>query len=293
MAFVVAAFYRFVGMGDCEGLQRELLDRSKALGVCGTVLLAGEGINGTIAGDEAGIAGMFEFLRSLPGLEGLSYRRSLAEEMPFPRMKVKVKKEIVTFGQAVDPTRAVGTYVSPQDWNALMDDPEVLVLDTRNEYEVAVGSFDGAMNPETVAFREFPDFVAEKLDPGKHTKVAMFCTGGIRCEKASSYLVSQGFGEVYHLEGGILSYLEQVPESESRWRGECFVFDERVTVVHGLAQGSYVDCKSCGYPLSGEERATSDYVVGLHCPYCVSRLTDDQRSRFQMRREQRERRQGG
>jgi UPF0176 protein len=293
MAFVVAAFYRFVGMGDCEALQRELKARCEALGVGGTVLLASEGINGTIAGDEAGIADVFEFLRSLPGLEGLSYRRSLAEEMPFPRMKVKVKKEIVTFGQAVDPTRAVGTYVSPQDWNALMDDPEVLVLDTRNEYEVAVGSFVGAVNPETVAFREFPDFVAEKLDPGKHTKVAMFCTGGIRCEKASSYLVSQGFGEVYHLEGGILSYLEQVPESESRWRGECFVFDERVTVVHGLAQGSYVDCKSCGYPLSEAERATSDYVVGLHCPYCVSRLTDDQRSRFQMRREQRERRQGG
>jgi UPF0176 protein len=167
------------------------------------------------------------------------------------------------------------------------------VVDTRNEYEVAVGSFVGAVNPETVAFREFPGFVAERLDPQKHTKVAMFCTGGIRCEKASSYLVSQGFGEVYHLEGGILSYLEQVPESESRWRGECFVFDERVTVVHGLAQGSYVDCKSCGYPLSEAERATSDYVVGLHCPYCVSRLTEDQRSRFQMRREQRERRQGG
>jgi UPF0176 protein len=263
------------------------------LGVCGTVLLAAEGINGTIAGTEAGIAAVFEFLRSLPGLEGLGYRRSLAEAMPFPRMKVKVKQEIVTFGQAVDPTSAVGTYVSPQDWNALIDDPEVLVIDTRNEYEVAVGSFVGAMNPETVAFREFPDFVAEKLDPSKHTKVAMFCTGGIRCEKASSYLVSQGFGEVYHLQGGILNYLEQVPEAESRWRGECFVFDERVTVLHGLVQGSYVDCKSCGYPLSEAERGSPDYVVGLHCPYCVSRLTDDQRSRFQMRREQRERRKGG
>jgi UPF0176 protein len=263
------------------------------LGVCGTVLLAAEGINGTIAGTEAGIAAVFEFLRSLPGLEGLGYRRSLAEAMPFPRMKVKVKQEIVTFGAAVDPTRAVGIYVSPQDWNALVDDPEVLVIDTRNEYEVAVGSFAGAVNPETVAFREFPAFVAEQLDPGKHTKVAMFCTGGIRCEKASSYLVSQGFGEVYHLEGGILNYLEQVPESESRWRGECFVFDERVTVLHGLEQGSYVDCKSCGYPLSEAERATSDYVVGLHCPYCVDRLTEDQRSRFQMRREQRERRKEG
>lgn len=206
---------------------------------------------------------------------------------------MKVKREIVTFGAEVDPTRVVGTYVSPEDWNALVDDPEVLVIDTRNEYEVAVGSFAGAVNPETVAFREFPDFVAEKLDPQKHTKVAMFCTGGIRCEKASSYLVSQGFGEVYHLQGGILNYLERVPEGESLWNGECFVFDERVTVLHGLEQGSYVDCKCCGYPLSEAEREGPDYVVGLHCPYCVDRLTEDQRSRFQMRREQRERRKGG
>jgi UPF0176 protein len=265
MAFVVAAFYRFVGMGDIQGLREVLQQRCEDLGICGTILLAAEGINGTIAGERAGIEGIFEFLRSRPGLEGLGYRESMAQERPFSRLKVKVKREIVTLGQPMaDPTQQVGTYVSPQDWNAIVDDPDVIVIDTRNDYEVGIGSF-------------------VKQQP----KVAMFCTGGIRCEKASAYLLSQGFEEVYHLQGGILSYLEQVPEEESRWEGECYVFDERVSVVHGLAEGTYDACTSCGHPLSEADCQSQDYVAGLHCPHCVGNLTEDQRSRFQMRLEQR------
>lgn len=288
MAFVVAAFYRFVGMGDIQGLREVLQQRCEDLGICGTILLAAEGINGTIAGERAGIEGIFEFLRSRPGLEGLGYRESMAQERPFSRLKVKVKREIVTLGQPMaDPTQQVGTYVSPQDWNAIVDDPDVIVIDTRNDYEVGIGSFVGAVNPGTRSFREFPAFAVENLDPEKQPKVAMFCTGGIRCEKASAYLLSQGFEEVYHLQGGILSYLEQVPEEESRWEGECYVFDERVSVVHGLAEGTYDACTSCGHPLSEADCQSQDYVAGLHCPHCVGNLTEDQRSRFQMRLEQR------
>ncbi len=287
MGFVVAAFYRFVGLGDCSALRGEVLARAQGLGICGTILLATEGINGTIAGSAEAIEGLFEFLRLIPGLAGLSYRASAATQQPFSRMKVKVKREIVTLGQPqADPAKQVGTYVKPGDWNRLVDDPEVLVIDTRNGFEVSVGSFEGAVNPGTLSFSEFPTYVAENLDPQRHQRIAMFCTGGIRCEKASSYLLSQGFDQVYHLEGGILSYLEQVPEAESRWAGECYVFDERVAVGHGLVEGSYSACTSCGHPLSEGDRQSPAYEVNFTCPYCVDKLTEGQRLSFDMRRRQ-------
>ncbi|MCP4616312.1 MAG: rhodanese-related sulfurtransferase [Bradyrhizobium sp.] len=241
MAYRVAAFYQFAALPDFRALREPLRALCTGLGLKGSVLLAPEGINGTMAGTDDGIAAFVEALQhgDLFGgrLDDLELKFSAADAMPFQRLKVRLKKEIVTLGDAsVDPNRQVGTYVDAVDWNALIADPDTLVLDTRNAFEVAMGTFEGAVDPGIRSFGEFKDFTAQKLDPARHRRIAMFCTGGIRCEKASAYLLARGFAEVFHLKGGILKYLEGVPESESRWRGECFVFDERVALGHGLRE---------------------------------------------------------
>ncbi len=233
---LVAALYKFVSLPDFREMREPLHAVCTRNGVFGTLLLAEEGINGTIAGPEAGVRAVLDFLRADPRMADLEHKESTAASMPFKRMKVRLKKEIVTLGVPVDPNRHVGTYVAPEDWNALISDPDVVVIDTRNDYEVEVGTFEGAIDPGTPSFRDFPAFVERSTALANKPKVAMFCTGGIRCEKASSYLIEQGFGEVYHLRGGILKYLETVPEQESLWRGECFVFDEREALGHGLAE---------------------------------------------------------
>lgn len=269
MTYRVATFYKFVELLDWEALRSPLLHYCNAQGLCGTILIAREGINGTIAGQGNTVQQALAYLCEDPRLADLSPRWSDAEAQPFGKMKVKLKSEIVTFGQPeIHPAQQAGTYVEPEDWNALIADPEVLVLDTRNAYEVRIGSFKGAIDPQTEKFRDFPAYVEQQLDPSQHPKVAMFCTGGIRCEKASAYLKQQGFGEVYHLKGGILSYLEAVPPEESLWQGECFVFDERVAVKPGLETGSYVMCQACGQPLSEQEQQSDRYELGISCPHC-------------------------
>jgi UPF0176 protein len=257
----VAALYRFTPFPAPEALRQPLLATCEAQGVKGTVLLAREGINGTIAGASAGLDAVLAHIRALPGCDALDVKFSTAPAMPFGRLKVRVKREIVTMGQpGIDPTLSVGTYVDAQDWNALIADPDTLVIDTRNDYEVAIGTFAGAVDPATPSFRDFPAWFRahrEELMAGK-TKVAMFCTGGIRCEKSTAFLRAEGVEAVYHLRGGILKYLEHVPESESLWQGECFVFDERVSLGHGLARGTHTRCQPCGRP----------YPVGGACPLC-------------------------
>ncbi len=269
MTQVVAAFYKFVRLPDFAEKQHSLLSYCDALGVKGTILLAEEGINGTIAGSRHSIDSVLSFLRSDPRLADLEHKESCAESQPFDRMKVRCKKEIVTIGlPETDPNEQVGTYVSPNDWNALISDPEVTVIDTRNDYEVNIGTFQGAQNPQTSSFRQFPDYVRNHLDPTKHKKVALFCTGGIRCEKASAFMLSQGFQEVYHLKGGILKYLEEVPDFESLWEGECFVFDQRIAVSHGLKPTTYDRCRSCGHPISEADKLSPQYQEGISCRYC-------------------------
>ncbi|AXS41966.1 rhodanese-related sulfurtransferase [Breoghania sp. L-A4] len=235
---LVAALYKFVSLPDFREMRDPLHGVCVENGVFGTLLLAAEGINGTIAGPEAAVRAVLDFLRADPRMADLEHKESTASSMPFRRMKVRLKKEIVTLGVPVDPNRSVGTYVAAEDWNALISDPDVVVIDTRNDYEVELGTFEGAIDPKTPSFRDFPAFVEASTALANKPKVAMFCTGGIRCEKASSYLVERGFGEVYHLRGGILKYLETVPEDESLWRGECFVFDERAALGHGLAESA-------------------------------------------------------
>lgn len=282
---VVAALYHFARLDDFADLQAPLKALCEGAGIRGTLLLAREGINGTISGSREGIDRVLAWLRADPRLAALEHKESFAGSHPFVRLKIKLKKEIVTLGVPfVDPTAVVGTYVDPQDWNALISDPEVVVIDTRNDYEIAIGSFEGAVDPGTRTFREFPDYVATRLDPQRHRKVAMFCTGGIRCEKASSYMRQQGFEAVYHLKGGILKYLEEVPESESLWRGECFVFDERVGVTHGLKVGASAMCYGCRRPVTPEDMASEHYEEGISCPACHDSLTDEQRARFAERR---------
>lgn len=279
---IVAAFYKFVSLPDFAQIQNPLLSYCQEQGVKGTILLAREGINGAIAGSRQAIDSVLDFLRADPRLVDLEHKESFAETPPFERMKVRLKSEIVTLGlPEVDPSEQVGTYVNPQEWNDLISDPEVTVIDTRNDYEVNIGSFQGAQNPQTSSFRDFPDYVRGNLDPTKHKKVAMFCTGGIRCEKASSFMLAQGFAEVYHLKGGILKYLEEVPATESLWEGECFVFDERVAVSHGLEAGSYELCLSCGRPISQEDKASPKYEQGISCSYCFDSLTEEKRLRQQ------------
>ncbi|WP_445633728.1 rhodanese-related sulfurtransferase [Nostoc sp. DSM 114161] len=279
---VVATLYKFVKLPDFAEKREPLLSYCQEQGIKGTILLAEEGINGTIAGSRQAIDSVLWFLRSDPRLADLEHKESYTQTPPFERMKVRLKQEIVTLGlPEIDPNERVGTYITPQEWNDLISDPEVTVIDTRNDYEVNIGTFQGAENPQTVSFREFPDYVRQHLDPTKHKKVALFCTGGIRCEKASSFMLSQGFAEVYHLKGGILKYLEEIPPQESLWEGECFVFDERVAVSHGLEEGSYELCLCCGYPISEEDKLSPKYEQGISCAYCFDSLTDEKRARQQ------------
>jgi len=284
---VVCALYRFVDLVNYEEIQTPLLNIMNANQVKGTLLLASEGINGTIAGDQEGIDNVLNWLKSNPCLTDLTAKFSFDTENPFYRTKVKLKKEIVTLGvEGIDPNRVVGTYVKPKDWNALISDPEVLLVDTRNDYEISIGTFKNAVDPKTTNFREFPQYVKENLDPKKHKKVAMFCTGGIRCEKSTAYLKEQGFGEVYHLEGGVLKYLEEVPESETMWEGECFVFDNRVSVNHQLEKGQYDQCHGCRLPITEEDKKSDKYMQGVSCHQCHDSLSEQQKLRFLEREKQ-------
>ncbi len=295
---LVAAFYAFTPLDDAR--REALLEALPALAregcVLGSVLVAHEGVNGTISGPEPGVDAVLDYMRSSLDLGDdhyarLEVKRSWADQPVFRRFKARRKKEIVTIGiSRVDPSASVGTYVDPNDWNALVDDPNTLVIDTRNSYETAIGTFDGAIDPGTESFRDFPQWAEQTLRPmleqQGNKRIAMFCTGGIRCEKASSYLQQEGFGEVHHLRGGILKYLEQVPESESRWRGECFVFDQRVALNHQLEPGEYSLCHACGLPLSPEQREHPSTIKGVQCLHCVDRFTDADRERFAMRQRQ-------
>jgi UPF0176 protein len=285
--YVVAALYKFVRLDDHTELRAPLLALMRQHNIRGTLLLAAEGINGTVAGKLDAINTLIDWLCSDARFANLQYKTSRHHQQPFYRSKVKLKAEIVTMGvEDIDPNQSVGTYVAPQDWNALIADPEVTVIDTRNSYEVRIGSFEGAVNPATDSFREFPDYVSTHLDPGTHKKVAMFCTGGIRCEKSTAYLKQQGFEEVYHLSGGILKYLEEVPEEDSLWRGECFVFDNRVTVDHQLRRGQYEQCHACRMPITTDDMASTDYQAGVSCPHCISHTDSHQRQRFSERQRQ-------
>ena len=284
---VVIALYRFADFHDFRDFREPLYDVMFANEVRGTLLLANEGINGTIAGPRFGIDKVIEWLALDARFSSLEKKESYAELNPFYRTKVKVKKEIVTMGvNDIDPRHISGTYVEPKDWNELIDDPEVLLLDTRNQYEIEIGSSQRATNPETESFREFPDYVSKKLDPNKHKKIAMFCTGGIRCEKSTAYLKQQGFQEVYHLRGGILQYLEDVPEAESKWKGECFVFDNRVTVNHQLEQGNYDQCHACRMPITESDKQKKEYRSGVSCHYCFAKSSTEQLERFAEREHQ-------
>lgn len=283
----VCAMYRFVELPHFADLKQPLLEQMLALDIKGTLLLAQEGINGTVAGSGQAIEALLDWLRQEERLRDIDYKLSFDEQQPFYRTKVKLKKEIVTMGvEGIDPKRVVGTYVKPKDWNALISDPEVLLIDTRNNYEVEIGSFKGAVNPETATFREFPDYVAKNLDPAKHKKVAMFCTGGIRCEKSTAYLKEQGFDEVYHLEGGILKYLEEVEPDETLWEGDCFVFDNRVSVDHSLEKGHYDQCHACRMPITEKDKRSEHYQQGVSCPKCIGKHSRRQLQRFKEREKQ-------
>lgn len=285
--FTVAALYHFTRFADPAALRGPLLDLARAQGVRGSLLLAPEGINGTIAGSRAGIDAMLAHIRALPGCADLEWKESPAADMPFGRMKVRLKREIVTMGQPdVDPRARVGHYVQPQDWNALISAPDVVVIDTRNDYEVAIGSFAGAVDPGTRSFGEFPAWWAENADRFHNKRIAMFCTGGIRCEKSTNFLLGQGVQEVFHLKGGILKYLEEVPAQDSLWQGECFVFDQRVSVGHGLVQGGNAMCHACRRPVTPADRAHPDYEEGVSCPACITTFDEDRRARFRERMRQ-------
>ncbi|WEK47466.1 MAG: rhodanese-related sulfurtransferase [Candidatus Andeanibacterium colombiense] len=291
----VAALYQFTPLPDPAALRGPLAELCEAGGVKGTLLLAREGINGTIAGTDEAIARVIDHIRALPGCSALELKYSRAAEMPFHRMKVRLKREIVTMGQPdIDPLASVGTYVAPEDWNALIADPATIVIDTRNDYEVAVGRFRGAVDPETASFRDFPAWFRAERErlfgncdaPKVAPKVAMYCTGGIRCEKATAFLKSEGIEDVFHLKGGILKYLEDVPQADSLWEGECFVFDQRVTVAHGLAPGSYELCHACRRPVSDADKASALYEEGVSCPACHAERSDEQRAAYAERHRQ-------
>jgi UPF0176 protein len=283
----VAALYRFRRVAAPDRLRASLFDFCAARGICGTLLLAGEGINGTVAGMDAAIDDLVAHLAGPLGFDGMEVKFSRAAAMPFHRLKVRLKREIVTMGVAdVDPLAGVGAYVDPIDWNRLIEDPDTVLVDTRNGYETALGSFVGAIDPQTESFRDFPAWAERNAALLAGRKVAMFCTGGIRCEKATAYLKARGYDEVYHLKGGILRYLEEVPADESRWRGECFVFDERVSVVHGLAEGEAQLCRACRRPLTAEDRASAQFEPGIACPHCYASRTPEDRARYAERQRQ-------
>jgi UPF0176 protein len=284
---VVTALYRFAKFPDFESFREPLQSLMVKEGVKGTLLLATEGINGTIAGSRQGIDAVIAWLESDDRFTGIEVKESYVNNNPFYRTKVKLKREIVTMGiEGIDPNDIVGTYVDPGDWNKLISDPEVLLLDTRNDYEVEIGTFENAVNPDTETFREFPDYVSKELDPKKQKKVAMFCTGGIRCEKSTAYLKQQGFEEVFHLKGGILNYLEQVPEEESMWQGECFVFDNRVTVNHKLEKGHYDQCHACRLPITEKDKQHANYQKGVSCHRCYGKHSEEQMKRYEARERQ-------
>jgi len=287
MSIVVCALYRFVALENYQEIQTPLLDIMNNNEVKGTLLLASEGINGTIAGSRSAIDNVIRWLKLDPRFKNLTTKESFDESNPFYRTKVKLKKEIVTMGiEGIDPNRTVGSYVKPKDWNALISDPDVLLVDTRNDYEISIGTFENAVDPKTTNFREFPQYVKDNLDPEKHKKVAMFCTGGIRCEKSTAYLKEQGFDEVYHLEGGVLKYLQEVPEEETMWKGECFVFDNRVSVNHQLEKGQYDQCHGCRLPITEEDKKSEKYIVGISCHQCFDSISEDQKQRFSEREKQ-------
>jgi len=285
--YIVAALYHFTRFADPAALQPPLLDLCKSRGVMGTLLLAKEGINGTIAGDREGIDAVLAHIRGLPGCADLDWKESTATVAPFHRMKVRLKKEIVTMGQPdVDPVARVGNYVDPADWNDLISAPDVAVIDTRNDYEVAIGTFEGAVDPETKSFGEFPAWWEKNKQRFHNKKIAMFCTGGIRCEKSTNYLMGQGVEDVYHLKGGILKYLEVVPQEDSKWDGECFVFDARVSVGHGLEEGPHSLCHACRRPLRPEDRTHPAFEQGVSCHQCIDKTTDADKGRFRERQKQ-------
>lgn len=287
MSYLVAALYHFARFPDFASFRAPLQAVADENGVKGTLLLAHEGINGTIAGPAEGIANVLAFIRARPELAGTEHKESHASKMPFNRMKVRLKKEIVTMGvDNIDPLRTVGTYVEAKDWNDLISDPETIVIDTRNDYETAIGTFRGAVDPKTKTFREFPRWVAENRGLHNKPKIAMYCTGGIRCEKATAFMKEQGFDEVYHLKGGILKYLEEVPEQESLWDGACFVFDERVSVTHGLKEGEHELCHACRHPVTPEDKLSAAYEEGVSCPHCAESYSEADRARFRERQHQ-------
>ncbi|GBQ12312.1 oxygen-dependent tRNA uridine(34) hydroxylase TrhO [Swaminathania salitolerans] len=290
----IAALYRFTPFADPQALRAPLLALCLKHDIRGTLLLAREGLNGTIAGTEQGIDAILAHLRSLPGCATLEWKRSWSETMPFNRMKVRLKREIVTMGQPdIDPLAGVGRYVPAAEWNALISDPDTILIDTRNDYEVAVGTFRGAIDPDIRSFREFPAWFRARRAAleaeGRKPRIAMFCTGGIRCEKSTAFALSEGIEDVCHLQGGILKYLEEIPQTESLWEGECFVFDQRVTVGHGLEPGAYALCHACRRPVSADDKTSELFIDGVQCPACASERTDAQRARYAARQDQEER----
>lgn len=284
---IVCALYHFVKLPHYVELKAPLLERMEANHIRGTLLLAHEGINGTIAGTQAAIDDLLSYLTAMPEFKNISWKLAEDEDIPFYRSRVKLKKEIVTMGvDDIDPNHIVGTYVEAKDWNDVISDPDVTVIDTRNEYEINIGTFEHAVNPHTTTFREFPEYVKNNLDPNKQKKVAMFCTGGIRCEKSTAYLKALGFEDVYHLKGGILKYLEDVPEEQSMWQGECFVFDNRVTVNHQLEPGSFDQCHACRMPITDQDKTSNAYQKGVSCPHCIDSQSEEQQARFRERQHQ-------
>lgn len=284
---LVAAYYKFAPLPDCAERRAPLQALCESHGVKGTILLAAEGINSTMAGPEAGVEAVLSFLQSDPAIGPLEVKRSWADEPPFYRMKVRLKQEIVRLGMPeVNPNDQVGEYVPPEQWNALISDPDVVLIDTRNDYETEIGTFKGAVDPKTKSFREFPEYARRELADKKDRPIAMYCTGGIRCEKSTAFLLKEGFTKVYHLQGGILNYLEKVDPERSLWQGECFVFDNRVAVDHDLSKGEYEMCRACRHALSDQDLKSERYVEGASCPHCFDTLTDDQRRRAAERQRQ-------
>jgi UPF0176 protein len=283
----IAALYRFCRLERFQTLRAPIADHCRRAGLKGTLLLASEGLNGTVAGSDEAVAGFVAFLAAMPEIGALDVKYSASAEMPFHRMKVRLKREIVTMGvEGIDPLQGAGAYVAPAEWNALISDPDTIVVDTRNDYEVSIGTFQGAVDPQTKSFREFPQWVAQNRDQLEGRKVAMFCTGGIRCEKATAYVKSLGLEDVFHLKGGILKYLEEVPAEESLWQGECFVFDERVSVSHGLELGQSELCRACRHPLTAEELLSPKFSAGVSCPHCYDQRSDKDRARYAERQRQ-------
>ena len=289
--FLTIAFYQFASLENIEQLQAFILKFCQKNNIKGTILLAFEGINGTIFGQKNDIHKFLEFIKTDPFFKSrfkkLEHKESWATKKPFYRIKVRLKKEIVALGvEGISPAEMVGQYVNPEDWNALIEDPNTIVIDTRNNYEVDIGTFKNSINPQTESFREFPSFVEKNLKDNEQKKVAMFCTGGIRCEKATSLMLEKGFKEVYHLKGGILKYLENIPKEKSLWEGECFVFDQRVAVTQGLKEGQYDQCYACRHPLSPEELESDQYIKGISCPYCFNMLSDKKKAGVTERQKQ-------